>query len=67
MAPIIKKTSAVAPNLLGVISANSGTCCPRSGEWEVEGMVGTVAYFRKGEGMPNYYGKSVKWILIRSG
>ena len=45
----------------------TGRKCTVSGEWEVEGTISSVAYISKGETMPAYCGKSVKWILIRKG
>lgn len=45
----------------------TGKKCTVSGEWEVEGTISSVAYISKGETMPAYCGKSVKWILIRKG
>ncbi|MEZ7528463.1 hypothetical protein SDC9_00481 [bioreactor metagenome] len=45
----------------------TGKKCTVSGEWEVEGTISTVVYISKGETMPAYCGKSVKWILIRKG
>lgn len=45
----------------------SGTLCPTSGEWEILGPVGTIAYFKKGQIMPLYLGKKVVWVLIRQG
>ena len=49
------------------IIIESGKKCKVSGEWEKEGPISTTVYVSKGELMPLYYGKSVKWILIRNG
>lgn len=45
----------------------SGKKCTVSGEWEVEGRLSTTIYISKGEIMPVYCGKNVKWILVRKG
>jgi hypothetical protein len=45
----------------------TGKKCTVSGEWETEGRLGTTVYVSKGELMPPYCGKNVKWILIRKG
>lgn len=49
------------------ISLWSGRKCTHSGEWEVEGKISTVAYLSKGDLMPTYCEKNVKWILLRKG
>lgn len=41
--------------------------CTVSGEWEIQGSISTIVYVSKGELMPLYCGKKVKWILIRNG
>jgi len=46
---------------------NTGKKCTVSGEWETEGRISTVVYVSKGEAMPQYCGKNVKWILVRKG
>ncbi|CAA7387720.1 MULTISPECIES: hypothetical protein [Chryseobacterium group] len=46
---------------------NTGKKCTVSGEWEIEGRISTVVYVSKGEAMPGYCGKNVKWILVRKG
>lgn len=38
-----------------------------SGEWEAEGPLSTIVYVSKGELMPLYCGKKVKWTLLRNG
>ena len=45
----------------------SGRKCTCSGEWEVEGKISTIAYLSKGDLMPEYCGKKVKWILLCKG
>ena len=49
------------------ISLWSGRKCTHSGEWEVEGKISTVVYLSKGDVMPTYCEKKVKWILLRKG
>lgn len=49
------------------VSLWSGRKCTQSGEWEIEGRISTTAYFSKGDLMPAYCEKHVKWILIRKG
>lgn len=49
------------------IIIDSGKKCTLSGEWETQGSISTTVYVSKGELMPLYCGKSVKWILIRNG
>ncbi|MEN2436487.1 hypothetical protein AAH994_13805 [Weeksellaceae bacterium A-14] len=49
------------------IILGTGKKCTVSGEWEIEGKISTVTYISKGETMPAYCGRSVKWILIRKG
>lgn len=49
------------------ITINSGKKCTVSGEWEIIGKISTTAFLSKGELMPFYCGKIVKWILIRKG
>lgn len=46
---------------------STGKKCTISGEWEGEGKIGTIIYISKGEIMPAYCGKNVKWILVRKG
>lgn len=41
--------------------------CTMSGEWETQGSISTIVYVSKGELMPLYCGKKVKWILIMNG
>lgn len=48
-------------------TSESGKKCPISGEWETQGTMSTVVYVSKGELMPQYCGKNVKWTLIRNG
>lgn len=47
------------------VSVSSGEICPRNGEWEIIGVVGTTAVFSKDQIMPDYYGKKVVWMLVR--
>lgn len=49
------------------ITLITGRKCTVSGEWETEGRLSTIVYVSKGEMMPAYCGKNVKWILIRKG
>lgn len=49
------------------IIIESGRKCTVSGEWETQNPISTVVYVSKGELMPLYCGKCVKWILIRNG
>lgn len=59
-----KKTGVEA---LGTATAESGMVCPKSGEWEIVGLVSTTAVFAEGQVMPEYYGRKVVWMLIREG
>jgi len=45
--------------------AKTGTICPESGVWKVEGSPSTTAPIAKGNRMPPYSGKAVYWILIQ--
>lgn len=45
----------------------TGKKCTVSGAWETEGPISTTVYVSKGELMPAYCGKKVKWLLIRQG
>ncbi|KQK26077.1 hypothetical protein AR438_10880 [Chryseobacterium aquaticum] len=49
------------------IIIESGKKCTVSGEWETQGSISTIVYVSKGELMPLYCGKKVKWILIMTG
>lgn len=49
------------------ISLSTGKKCTVSGEWETEGKISTILYVSKGEIMPPYCGKNVKWILVKKG
>lgn len=49
------------------IILSTGKKCTVNGEWEVEGRISTTIYISKGEIMPLYCGKIVKWILVRKG
>lgn len=49
------------------IIIESGKKCTVSGEWETQGSISTIVYVSKGELMPLYCGKKVKWILIMNG
>lgn len=49
------------------IIIESGKKCTVSGEWETLGSISTIVYVSKGELMPLYCGKKVKWILIMNG
>ncbi|CEJ69544.1 MULTISPECIES: hypothetical protein [Chryseobacterium group] len=46
---------------------STGKKCTESGKWEIEGRISTAVYVSKGEVMPAYCGKNVKWILVRKG
>ena len=43
----------------------TGSTCPESGVWKVEGNPTTTAPIAKGNRMPPYGGKSVTWTLIQ--
>jgi hypothetical protein len=45
----------------------TGKKCTVSGEWETQGSISTIVYVSKGELMPLYCGKKVKWTLLRNG
>lgn len=49
------------------IIIESGKTCTASGEWESNGKISTIVYVSKGESMPLYCGKKVKWILLKPG
>lgn len=49
------------------IILGTGRRCTESGEWEVYGLLSTSVYLSKGDKMPQYCGKDVKWILIKKG
>ncbi len=49
------------------ILLSSGKKCTVSGEWEVEGRISTIIYVSKGDIMPTYCGKNVKWTLVKKG
>ncbi|MCT3897564.1 hypothetical protein PF438_14750 [Elizabethkingia meningoseptica] len=49
------------------IIIESGKICTVSGEWESSGTISTIVYVSKGESMPLYCGKKVKWILLKPG
>lgn len=49
------------------ITIESEKKCTVSGEYEIQGPVSTAVYVSKGELMPLYCGKKVKWSLIRNG
>lgn len=44
--------------------AATGSICPVSGVWKVEGSPTTTAPIAKGNRMPPYSGRAVTWILI---
>lgn len=48
------------------ISAVTGLPCPESGIWESMGNFRTTIALLKGELMPDYCGKDMKWRLIRA-
>ncbi|WP_435524648.1 hypothetical protein [Chryseobacterium indoltheticum] len=43
----------------------SGQICALSGEYETVGSISTTIFVSKGELMPEYCGKKVKWILVK--
>jgi hypothetical protein len=43
----------------------TGSTCPESGVWKVEGTPSTTAPIAKGNRMPPYGGKSVIWVLVQ--
>lgn len=45
----------------------SGQLCTVSGEYETVGSISTTIFVSKGEPMPEYCGKKVKWILVKNG
>lgn len=49
------------------ISLSTGKKCTIGGEWENEGKICTIVYISKGEMMPTYCGKNVKWFLVKKG
>ncbi|SFT45730.1 hypothetical protein SAMN05421857_1124 [Chryseobacterium formosense] len=49
------------------IVLQSGELCTMSGEYETSGSISTTIFVSKGEQMPEYCGKKVKWILVKNG
>lgn len=47
------------------ISAVTGLPCPESGIWESMGNFRTTIALYKGEPMPGYCGKDIRWRLIQ--
>jgi hypothetical protein len=45
----------------------SGKKCTVSGEWAVLNSISTTICLSKGDTMPEYCGKKVKWILVKQG
>lgn len=45
--------------------AMTGSVCPESGVWKVDGWPTTTAPIAKGNRVPPYGGKAVAWILIQ--
>lgn len=45
--------------------AKTGSVCPESGVWKVDGWPSTTAPIAKGNRMPPYDGKAVSWRLIQ--
>ena len=45
--------------------ARTGSTCPESGIWRVEGTPSTTAPIAKGNTMPPYSGNAVTWVLIQ--
>ena len=54
-------------NIEKKIIIETGKRCKMSGEWETEGPISTTVYVSKGELMPSYCEKKVKWILVKKG
>lgn len=50
-----------------LIILESGSICTTSGEWEVQGNITTITHISKGDLMPLYCGKKVKWKLLKNG
>ena len=47
------------------ISIVTGLPCPESGIWESMGNFRTTVILFKGEKMPDYCGRNIKWRLIQ--
>lgn len=58
------KTAIIGSTMATPITANSDEACPQSGIWKVIGSVITTKPVAKGEPMPKYCGKAVKWELL---
>lgn len=43
----------------------TGSICPESGVWKVEGWPTTTAPIARNNRMPPYSGKAVVWVLIQ--
>lgn len=46
------------------LTARTGEKCPESGVWKVAGSPTTTAPIAKGNRLPPYKGRAVKWKLI---
>lgn len=46
------------------VTAYSGTKCPRGGVWKVLGNLTTTQPVSRGDPMPLYCGKKVKWKFL---
>jgi len=62
-----KKPSVASQHKSKEIIIESERRCSISGEWEAVGIISTTIYVSKGEQMPLYCGKKVKWLLLKPG
>lgn len=54
----------VNKNMNPPVPAYSGTKCPRGGVWKVLGNLTTTQPVSRGDPMPLYCGKKVKWKFL---
>lgn len=47
------------------IVVGTGSVCPESGVWKVQGIPSTTAPIVEGNRMPPYLNKAVNWVLVQ--
>lgn len=48
------------------LTASTGQKCPASGLWKVMGEITSTQTVSKGDAMPHYCGKKVRWCFLYS-
>lgn len=48
------------------LTRTSGQKCPESGIWKIVGEITTTQAIMKGDQIPEYCGKKVRWIFLYS-